>query len=427
MQTLIPQPSIRVDLDFYNDEQKERLLQYPNANQIVQLVRSGIEIPTEEFLTYYLFHRKRPGKKGYRDYHDLASKIGRAVSALEDWVDYNQISIAVPNDIGTQVPGITEYIGESIGLAVINRVHGLVEADWDHITELPGPRGYPTFDYELASDGTNIIQIEAKGSCVANNKLKSSSVSNHKADIEDKKERIKQGEQSNEYPFPANVRYGTVAVLDSNPGSIAKCWLLDPEPEIVRTPPARLRLVNRMRFLHDWISFISPRSQLAAALATRLGDIQALSDPSELSSVPLRKGDGEDLELEAPDRWGYGGSYFYSNKSRVSDGPAGGVTVQISESDFFFMGIRDELPAMAAKQDFSAITSYEAGSGRMTKRVDCSFSESRFEKLRIPEDLGKQARKSGGYYWIRLSGEMNYSRDGLVFGLLPIESAKKKV
>jgi hypothetical protein len=422
MQTLISQPFIRVDLDFYDDEQKKRLLQYPSARQIVELVRLGVEIPTEEFLTYYLFHRKRPGKKGYRDYQELGSKIGRAISDLEDWLDYNEISISVPNDIQTQVPGITEHIGESIGLAVINRVHGLVEADWDHIRELPGPRGYPTFDYELASDGANIIQIETKGSCTVNNKLKSSSVSNHKASIDNKKERIKQSEQKSNYPFPANIRYGTVAVLDTSPRSIAKCWLLDPEPEVVRTPPGKLRLINRMQFLHDWISFISPRSQLAAALATRLGDIQALSDPSELTNVPLRKGNGEDLVLESPDRWGYEGSYFYSNKSRVSDGPASGVAVQVSDSSFFFLGVRNDLAEIAAKQDFSAITSYEVESGRMTKKVDCAFSESRFEKLRIPEDLVKQAKKSRGYYWIRLSGELNYSRDGLVFGLLPIKS-----
>ena len=42
-----------------------------------------------------------------------------------------------------------------------------------------------------------------------------------------------------------------------------------------------------MGFLRDIISFVAPRSQLAAALSTRLADLMAVSDPFQLDGVPL--------------------------------------------------------------------------------------------------------------------------------------------
>lgn len=416
----LPQGSIKVSVDFYDDAEKKKLLDYPSAKILTNIVKACIEVHIEEFLTYYLFHRKRPGKEGYRNYEQLGGKIDRALIELEDWIVFNQSSISVPKDVDPQLISITERVGESIGLCVINRLHNLSEADWDKIPEHPGRSGISTFDYQVASDGQNIIQLETKGSCVSDNSLKDSSISNHKSNIHEKKSKIN---TKKSYPYPANLRYGTITVLDHRPKSIAKCWLVDPEPYSTETPPEKLRLINRMRFLRDWISFLSPRSQFASALSTRVTDIESVSDPSELDGVPLRKGNGEELTIFPPSTlWGTMGSSFYLNKSRVSDGPAGGVVVQLSRSAFFFLGIRDELPELAGKQDFSSIVNYKSEVGSISKTINCVFSDGRWNKLTLPPEMRDQVKESGPYHQLTLSGKLHYNKDGLVFGVLPIPS-----
>jgi hypothetical protein len=406
---------IRVEVDFYDDEQKQKLLAYPSADRMTELAEEGVLIPVQEFLTYYLFHKKRPGKSGYQSYGAIGLKIGRALSELEDWILFNKVSISVPADVAPQDKAITERIGESIGLAVVNRIHRLTEADWGKLGEICGRDGRPTFDYQVASDGQKIVQVETKGSCLANNSKKTSAISNHKNSIVNKKTKIRGHEQACDYKYPAELRYGTITVLDYRPNSVAKCWLLDPDPEPVSMPPARLRLINRMSFLRDWISFISPRSQFAAALSTRLADLIAVTDPMDLDGVPLRKGNGEELVIET-----LGGSAFFMNKARVSDGPSVGVVMQASKDALVYLGIRDDLAVIAGKQDFHAIVNSQYEVGTVRKDIDCIVSKTRFRHLKLPGQIKEQARESGGYFSFNLPGHMNYSQEGLVFGLLPL-------
>src|SRR5439155_25547425 len=119
----LPQPSIKVSVEFYDDAEKQKLLMYPTSRQIERLVNQGCDIPTEELLTYYLFHKKRPGKPGWRDYHEISYQIDRALTKLSDFVDFTGKSIATPSDIGDQDRAITERIGESVGLSVISNIH----------------------------------------------------------------------------------------------------------------------------------------------------------------------------------------------------------------------------------------------------------------------------------------------------------------
>ena len=68
MATLLDDPTetLHLEVDFYDDHEKERLLRYPTANQIRELVKSGARVKTAQFLTYYMFHKRRPGKSSRR-------------------------------------------------------------------------------------------------------------------------------------------------------------------------------------------------------------------------------------------------------------------------------------------------------------------------------------------------------------------------
>jgi transposase InsO family protein len=71
----MPQRRVKIAVEFYNDAEKEKLLSYANHEKIEEIVKSGLEVTTEEFLTYYLFHKKRPGKVGWRNHREIGRKI----------------------------------------------------------------------------------------------------------------------------------------------------------------------------------------------------------------------------------------------------------------------------------------------------------------------------------------------------------------
>jgi len=423
----ISQSSISVSVDFYNDDEKEKLLRYPTMDNIQSIVDNGIEIPTAEFLTYYLFKRKRPGKEGYRGYQQLGLLIHRSLIDLKDWVLFNGNSICSAQDIGEMDISITEKIGESISLSVMNRIHGMTEADWGKIPERRGRGAYPVFDYShsvdsiTGSDGQYIVQVESKGSSVLDNRKISASISNHKANILNKKYRIDELEQQNSYPHEAGLRYGSITAIDQRQNGIIKCRLVDPAPEHSPILPQNLQLINRVRFLYDWISFISPRSQLSSSLATRLAALETLENPFELDKTPLYKGNGENFSIFPFDVFSHQPCGFFSNKSYVTDGPSGGVTLQLPNREMLFIGIMEDLIFQALDQNFENILSYEHYPGSISKRVRCFFSKGRYDKLILPDHVEDRVIDAAPYKSFDLFGELHYSREGTVFGILHFE------
>ncbi len=393
-------------------------MQYPNALAIQAIVEGGVEIPTSEFLTYYLFHKKRSGKKGWKTYREISAKTGIAAVELNEWVDFNGDSISTPRDVKYQVGPITERIGESVGMCVINALHGLTAADWNHVPEQPGVGGVKTPDYELAADEKFIIQLEAKGSSVRNNSLKPPSVSNHKSNIAKKKREIAKLEKANNYKYPADLRYGTIAVMGEDPGSPVKCLLVDPPADGDGLRARNLRLIHRMRFLRDWITFLSPRSQLASALQTRLLTIESASDPYSQNGLTLLKGDGESFDFSPLSAGGH--SSFFSNKPRITGVAAGGLCSRMNPSNLFFTGIREDLLKVAADQNFNELTQVRYAAGSIQSTVECVFSEGRYRSLGRPRGFSVRRNSSGTLYHRDLTGVIHYSTSGIAFGVLPL-------
>ena len=80
----IDQQYIDVDVDFYNETEREKLLHYPTSDEIRKIIESPLRIPVSEFLTYYLFHKKRPAKSGWQNYREISSKVYKAFSEYYD-------------------------------------------------------------------------------------------------------------------------------------------------------------------------------------------------------------------------------------------------------------------------------------------------------------------------------------------------------
>ncbi len=411
--------TIKVDVAAFNEEEKSKLEGFPNWIKIQKFVDKTIEIPISEFLTYYLFHNIRLGTPDYRDYNTVSWKVHLFLSCIREFIDFEDGSVRTKKHIQKQHNHVTEYVGEAVGLAVMNRIHGLHEADWLPIKEKPGRNGVPSFDYQIASDGVYFVQLEAKGSSVADNSLINQAVRAQKNKIEEKKRKINSVE-SEHTGIHNSLRYGAITVIDSRQSSNVRCLLTDPPSHRLDETPAKFRLVTRMRNLRDWIAFLSPRSAFAAALTTRLADLIALRDPFELDGVALQGGNSEQFGVKDDFFESFIGSSFMATKSRITEKAAGGIVFQLSERELFFVGIAEALLLLLANQEFDRILSYKYGATTLKTLVNCKFSKGRYSEMLLPDSVSRASKKSGAYVNIELLGEIHYSVAGLVFGIIPL-------
>jgi hypothetical protein len=405
--------SIFVNVDYYDGEHQKALENFPTSTQIQSIVRRGVEIPVEEFLTYFLFHRVHCAPSRYRaGYTAVRTNISDAFGMLRDFVKWDDGMLHMSDEAQMLPRHVTEYVGESIGLSVTNRIHRLTEADWVAITESAQEK---TLDYEYASDGMRIIQLEAKGSTVEATHLKSKSIFNQKASIEAKKAQT-------EIRSAGALRYGTIAAIPVRKERL-KCWLLDPPPRDAERAPKDLRAIARMQFLWWIVRLVSPRSQLATALATRLTAIRALREPYELSGVALTQSNGNEFPPQSAGVGQDEAHWFFPTRSRVTDGPAGGVVSSVDGRNLLFVGMRAELVDLAAAQDFDKLVEYRANVASLNKTVRCVIPGGEFQRFDIGEETLPSFSKSGGYVYFTLEGVLRYSQEGLVFGVLPIPGA----
>lgn len=415
----LPQETIRVDVSFFSDEDRRALLRYPTAETLEKVTSEPIQISTAEFLSYYLFHRQRLGTPGYRDYSTVGRKLNVSLTALADCVEFTEHSLITAEGVVHQLNEITEHVGEAIGLSVMNKIHDITEADWQVIPASSGRGAKPSFDFELASDNHNLIQVENKGSSVKDNRTPDENVKTHKRNIAAKKEKLKALDGDDENGSSVSLRYGTITALDPRKDGNVRCWLTDPPAEVALNP-RRFRLIQRMRFLRDWISFISPRSHLAVALTTRVAALEVLQNPFELDRVPLLRGNREPFALVPFD--GYEHSRFLAGKSKIIDGPAGGEIVRVSDRALFLLGMREELLVIAAEQDFEKLLVYKASTGTLDKVVACSLSSSRARTIGLPGYVLEEGQRRLSTVRFRARGSIQYSPGGLVFGVIPMET-----
>lgn len=411
---------INIKVSYYNEEEKTKLLRYPTSSQIQNLVSEGAKVKTAQFLTYYLFHKKRPGKPGYRSYTELGQKIHKSISDLEDYVYLQNGSLISAPDVIKQDGPIIERIGEAAALSIGNQIHNIHEADWDKIPEHPGRKGFKTFDYSheqlSASDGKHIIQIEAKGTSITTTTTITQNVRNQKLDIDQKKKQISSRESLRTYKYPADIRYGMICAIGKD-GPL-HCWLVDPPGE-EGFSPSRYRLLARLQFFFDWISFLSSRSQLSASLGTRLIALQNIVDPFELSDIPLIRGNGERFNIDA--YLSGQNSGLSSHMCSVVGAPIVGTLLRISDRSLFFIGIQIYLFELAANQKFEEILRYRFTGGTRQSQVSCVIPRGRARTMEITHlDDGRYSDTA--YIRFSAEGTLFSSEGGVVFGIVNAES-----
>ena len=402
-------PNISVTVEYYNDKHRDALLKYPTAQAIEALVKNGLQIAVSDFHAYFLFHRIRANPTLFPNISSVKKGIALAADMLKDLISLEESKIKVSPGV-EELPGyIVEHIGESIALSAINTVHEMTEADWLPIEKKHDSK---TLDY-MSSDGLYQIELEAKGRIVHEGTQRSSSISAAKLDIEKKK-------AASKLLSTGHLRYGVITAISSD-GSPARAYILDPLPEMPRGNPQNIRLISRVEFLRWLLWLVSPRAQLTMALGQRAADLQTLADPFELSGSPLRQSDGSKFEMQYTYQRNQQIATFFANRSRISDGPAGGIVVLAnSRAALLFVGFRTELLSMAIDQSFESILSYQAMTGLSEKTVRCVVTPGEFASFQLPDERFPRLRRTQSYVYFELEGLIEYASDGMVFGLLRI-------
>ena len=407
-----PPETVAVAVDFYDDDEKKAFLASPIAD-LVRKLPVTLELPTTDICAYYLYYKRRLGIDGYNTHDDIVQQWAEALAEFKGQLKFGNTSLRLTSATNMS-SGTTDRVGESIGLSVASNLHDLHQADWDRIS-ITNTR--KTLDFErlwTASDGKQFVQVETKGSATKDNNYKTSSVSAHKAGIKAKKKDATDEERKK------GVLYGTIAVLDDRPDSIARCWLVDP-PQELEGDPRRYKILTRLRYIADLVSFLASRSSLSASLQTRLAALDALPDISSLDRIPLKKGNAKDYPETTFDAAREHNPWF-AGKSVVSDGAAGGQVYRVDAQTVMFIGLREELVVYATQQDFSVIEKYHFPAGTVAKTVECVVPTGRFKRefqpvIQIPDE---GSSSSGGYVRFNLAGSLHYTQSGFIIGVLPV-------
>ncbi len=403
-----PPETINVEVDFYDDLERKALLASPIRELLSDLPKT-IAVPTPDLCAFYLYYKMRPGIHGYSTHSDVARQWHRALVEFDGQIEFTDSSIRLSQAEGTYL-GTTERLGEAVGLSVASVIHGGHQADWTRIPKA----SRKTLDFSspwTASDGRRFIQVETKGSATPDNDRKTSSISQHKSDIKSKKKAATDEERR------SSILYGTIAVFDDQPESVARCLLVDP-PADYEGSPAQFRILTRLEYIADLITFLAARSTLAASLQTRLAALRTLKDMTPLDRVKLRKGSGTEYSPETFKTAGQHNPWF-QGKSVVVDDAVGGQVFAVNSQFVILIAIQEQLVVDATEQDFAAIQAYSYTPGIASRVVQCAVPSGRFDRefgpsIEIPES------RSGGYTWFSLEGNLYYCQSGLVVGVLPV-------
>ncbi len=405
-----PPRSLLVNVDFYDDDERQALQRVMSRRLFKTLPRT-LSIATTDLCANYLYYKVRPNVRGYSTYDEVAKKWAQALVEFDGQLEFKNNSLAAIQSMD-QSTGTTERVGEAIGLSVVSELHDLNQADWSRI---PTTNKTKTLDFShlVASNSRGFIHVETKGSATADSTRKSNSIYSHKSSIHEKKQQAKS-------EGIKGICYGTIGVIGDADDSIARCWLVDP-PADPMSDPVKFRIVSRLTFISELVSYLGARSVLAGSLRTRLAALQAIADINQLDGVPLLRGNGTEFPDEIFNRGpNLSHNSWMAGKSVVADGPVGGHVFPINAQRLLFIGMREELLLLAAQQDFSSLAEFSFEADSIQKSVKCLVSLGRF-KSEFMEIVPPDYRVANGtYISFTLSGILNYARSGFVFGVLQI-------
>jgi hypothetical protein len=398
---------LKLSVDYYNAAEKTLFQSYPNFAALSGILNREILISEAEFVSYMMF-TEQADEDGWRTYPELKDRVQNRLGDIEDILDFSKGSIqSKKSSQRMNASKMTERIGVSLGINVVNKFHGLTEADWAITDDVYiGGKRIKDFDYEIpiASDGTKFIQVENKGAVIDDNSYKTPSVSEHYSSIKAKKNSILAREQAQGIPRHQNVYYGTIGVLDSQ--NTAKVWLVDPPAFEVEWNPIKFKLISRLIYYSKVFSEIGIHNRFQIALDKRIHQLFTAKDINEFNRVPL------DVPLK---------TYTYiknNNFVNINNTEAIGTFFFINSNEVFLLALTKVIIRLVLLQNFDGILEYDYKNAELSDKVIIELSaklskaseEFEFTKTKFVLD---ESRKR---YFYQAYQEIGFTSSGRIFG-----------
>lgn len=388
---------LRFDISFYNDEHQDALMKHKYAHRIKQLVDFGLSEKEKEFQVYAMF-TEQDGRPRFRNYSELKRLVPSRIKLLKHYIDTSN------GTVRSLVPGgrnqVTERVGVATALLVINKVFDIHRADWERI---PETSKYKTMDFQLASDGTEFILVEAKGTVFETGNLhRDAALERH---IKEKK-RAHLAENTD-----VTSLFGVITGIPCELEKTAQCLLLDPLFKNIRMDAAKYQLLARLYFYSRILRVIS-RGQLVRALLNRIEVIKRSGNHLEFDGLPLVDIYGNPI-VPPPEN-----NSSIWNKTVVKDKIVGQM-FPVSKTDFVYYALDMDIYRLMVEQNFEAIRKFSSTLGeQFIENVTYDNAIVDFRDLReygIPYksfEKFDEAKKA----IMTLTGSVNYSPSGQVVG-----------
>lgn len=392
---------MKFDIQYYDENNARLLSKHRHAKKIAQLVSRGLQVDEYELFVYTLF-RQQKDYPGWRNYQELKEQLPGEIDSLRKYFDTSggTLRAKFPQSSSDEVK--TQSAGVASALMVINAIYDLHEADWERIA-ITSKRRTLDFEYtfnEMASDGKDKIQVEAKGTVFDG--MKFNQDKKNKQHIENKKEAHRQAQPDNTSLF------GVITAIPSRPNTNTKCLLLDPPAGNGFEEPGKHQLLSRLYFYIRNLRIIS-RSRLVQALQNRIRILESAENYTDFDKIPLVNVYGKELGI--PDSI-YGMTF-------CEDDIAGHV-FPINNKEFVFFAFDLDVYPLLAKQDFNMIRNYRsrlAETFPKTEILKASVSVADLMEFDFPVELFADDFKRKQTV-INLEGKIHVGRSGGVIGFL---------
>ncbi len=391
---------MKFDIQYYDENNARLLSKHRHAKKMAQLVSHGLQVDEYELYVYSLF-RQQKDHPGWQNYPELKEQLPAEIDSLRKYFDTSggTLRAKFPRSSFDEVK--TQSAGVASALLVINAIYDLHEADWEKIP-FTSKRRTLDFEYtltEMASDGKDTIQVEAKGTVFDG--MKFNKDNNNKQRIENKKEAQRQEQPGNTSLF------GVITGIPSRPNTNTKCLLLDPPAGNGFEDPGKHQLLSRLYFYTRNLRIIS-KSRLVQALQNRIRILESAENYTDFDKVPLVNVYGEELGI--PDSI-YGMTFY-------EDDIAGHV-FPINNKEFIFFAFDLDVYPLLAKQDFTMIRKYRSRLVEAFPKRDmlkALVNVADLIEFDFPVELFTDGKSK--QIIINLEGKIHVGRSGGVIGFL---------
>jgi len=384
---------IKLKVEYYGNEHEKMLSKLSCATELTKVVKNGLLIPEQDFLVYSLF-REQKRMAGWKTYKELAEKVPSRLEIFNDYFGiengYLYSKFSSSNDTDKTM---TEAVGVGTSLSLASIIYGLTEADWEKIPVTKNK----DLDFQIASTGQEIVELESKGAIVTNTNYKRE-ISGRANDIHKKKSQQRNKHDNN------NTLLGIIATIPITKGQETVCQILDPEGDNIEISPRKYKLLARLLYYYREFRILT-RAHFLISLVNRIQAIQVSEDYDSFDNQPLLNIDNEPFINITPS--------LKISKSVVEDGLAFGEIISLGNNNYYYYGFLFSIIDILINQGFSNILAFRNNIElpresnilvhiRRSEAESFGISESEFE--------GRQ------YFEMRMRGQLSITASGKVIG-----------